>query len=224
MAKKVAPKARTLTVPVVAVGIDSNYEPATRAAFNYRETHVYPHLATRGSGLVKLQGPLAKRAHAGSAARQPGVAYLTGVGHGFPATYTGHFYDPVFQVAGYSATEAAGKFVHFLSCWTAQELGPDFVKNGCLAYFGYDEDFVFTTGEQDIFFECDSEIDRAFADGLTAEQVYDRVKALFARRAADLRAQGKLTAATLESDLDCLRCPSSPPGPNAWGDPRAKLP
>ena len=147
------------------------------------------------------------------------------MGHGSYTTYTGHYYDPIIQVGNYSAAEAKGKIVHFLSCETARDLGPDFVKNGCLAYFGYDEDFVFTTAEQDVFFECDSEIDRAFADDLTAAQVYDRVKALFVQRAADLRAQGKQTAAaTLESDLDILRRPTSPPAPNAWGDPKAKLP
>src|SRR5207249_2313497 len=120
-------------------------------------------------------------------AQQPGVAYLTGVGHGFPASYTGHYYDPIFPVGNYSAAEARGKIAHFLSCETARDLGPDFVKNGCLAYFGYDEDFVFTTAEQEVFFECDSAIDRAFAEGSNAAQVYDRVKALFTQRAADFR-------------------------------------
>ena len=147
-----------------------------------------------------------------------------GVGHGSPTTFTGHFYDVVFEVGNYSAAEASGKIVHFLSCETAADLGPDFVRNGCLAFFGYDEDFVFTVADQDAFFECDSEIDRAFADGLTAAEVYDRVEKLFAKRVANFRAQGKYTeAATLESDLDCLRCPSSPPGGTAWGSEQAKL-
>ncbi len=166
---------------------------------------------------------MARRIYAAPKARQPGVAYITGVGHGFYPTYTGHFYDPVFQVGNYSAVESAGKIVHFLSCETARDLGPDLVRNGCLAYFGYDEDFVFTTADQNVFFECDSEIDLAFADGLTAAAAYDRVKDRFTQRAADFRAQGKQNeAATLELDLDRLRCPSS--GGIAWGDAKAKLP
>lgn len=225
MAKTPTPKEQTLSVAVSILGIDSNFEPATLAAYQYREKHVYPYIAAKGYAIDKCQGPMAKRIYVAPKAQQPGVVYLTGVGHGSYTTYTGHYYDPIFQVGNYSAAEARGKIAHFLSCETARDLGPDFVKNGCLAYFGYDEDFVFTTAEQDVFFECDSEIDRAFADGLTAAQVYDRVKALFVQRAADLRAQGKQTAAaTLESDLDILRCPTSPPAPNAWGDPRAKLP
>ena len=225
MAKSTALKEQTLTVPVSVLGIDSNYEPATLAAYQYREKHVYPHIGSKGYAIDKCQGPMAKRIYVAPKAQQPGVAYLTGVGHGSYTTYTGHYYDAIFQVGNYSAAEANSNIVHFLSCETARDLGPDFVKNGCLAYFGYDEDFVFTAADQDIFFECDSEIDRAFADGLTAAQVYDRVNPLFLQRAADFRAQGKQTeAATLESDLDCLRCPSSPPSPNTWGDPKAKLP
>jgi hypothetical protein len=223
MAKAKPLKQQRVAVPIVAVGIDSNWEPATLAAYQYREKHVYPHLASKGYTIDKCQGPLARRIYVAPKAQQTGVVYLTGVGHGSYTTYTGHYYDPVFEVGNYSAAESSEKIVHFLSCETARDLGPDFVKNGCLAYFGYDEDFVFTVADQDTFFECDSEIDLAFADGLTADQVYDRAKKLFAQRAADFRAQGKQNeAATLELDFDRLRCPSS--GGSAWGDTKAKLP
>jgi len=227
MAKSTAQKEKTFTVAVSVLGIDSNFEPATLAAFQYREKNVYPSIASKGFAINKCQGPMAKRIYVAPKAKQPGVVYLTGVGHGSYTTYTGQYYTPVFQVGNYSADEAKDKIVHFLSCETARDLGPDFVKNGCLAYFGYDEDFVFIPADQDVFFECDSEIDRAFADGLTAAQVYDRVKTRFAQRAADFRASGNQNAAaTLELDFDRLRCPSSPPPPsgNAWGDVNAKLP
>ena len=76
--------------------------------------------------------------------------------------------------------------------------------------------------EKDIFFECDSEIDKAFADGLTAAQVYDRVKKLYELRIADLRAIGKVReAATLLFDLNHLRSPAS--GGARWGNVKAKL-
>ncbi len=225
MAKRAAKKEQTSTVPVRIVGVDSNWEPATLAACQYRENHVYPHLAGKGYSIDKCQGPMAKRIYTAPKTRQPGVVYITGVGHGAYTTFTGHYYDMVFEVGNYSTSEPGGKIVHFLSCETAANLGPDFVKNGCLAFFGYDEDFVFTMADRDIFFECDSEIDLAFADGLTAAEVYDRVGKLFAKRVADFRVQGKYTeAATLESDLDCLRCPSSPPGAIDWGSDLARLP
>ena len=96
------------------------------------------------------------------------------------------------------------------------------VTNGALAFFGYDENFTFYMTEKNLFFECDSEIDQAFVDGLCAEQVYDRVRKLFERRIADLRAFGKVQqAAALQFDVNHLRCPSS--GGSRWGDPKAKL-
>ena len=34
-----------------------------------------------------------------------------------------------------------------------------FKHDGCLAFFGYDDDFLYHTDVKDIFFECDTEID-----------------------------------------------------------------
>jgi hypothetical protein len=207
---------------VTVLGIDSNYESVTLAGFEYREKHVYPYLRKKGLAVKKLQGPLARRHYVAPEARKPEVAYLTGVGHGLHNLYTGDHGDVVFQVGNYHPDEVAGKIAHFLSCQTARELGPDFVRNGCRAYFGYDENFTFYMAQKDIFFECDSEIDKTFADGLSAAQVYDRVRKLYDRRIAQLRAAGKLyVAATLEFDRDHLRCPSS--GGTSWGDATAKL-
>ena len=59
--------------------------------------------------------------------------------------------------------------------------------NGGVAFFGYSEDFIWPTALPDYYFECDSKIDRAFADGLTAAKVYECVAALVKKRAADNR-------------------------------------
>lgn len=211
----------TLTVEYVALAIDSNYEAVTAAAYQYREQHVYPYLAQRGIALRKWQGPLARRYYVAPEAAKPEVDYLTGVGHGLYNLYTGHHGDPIFQVGQYQPQEASGKIVHFLSCQTARELGPDFVAHGCRAYFGYDENFTFHFEYQDTFFECDSEVDRAFADGLTAAEAYARTRSLYEKRIAELLAQGSTyIAATLKFDLDHLR---SPADGAAWGDGTAKL-
>lgn len=72
-----------------------------------------------------------------------------------------------------------------------------------------------------MFFQCDSEIDRAFADGVSAADVYNRVVALFNQNIAALRAQGSdYKAATMEYDRDHLRSPTSGA---QWGDPNSKL-
>lgn len=212
----------TVRTPVTVIGIDSNYEPVTRVAFEYREKHVYPYLESKRIEVRKFQGPLARRHYVAPEARKPEVSYLTGVGHGLHDLYTGDHGNPVFRVGDYQVGEAAGKVVHFLSCQIARELGPDFVRNGCQAFFGYDENFTFYMADKDVFFECDSEIDLRFADGLTAGEVYKRVIARYDERIADLREAGKFyVAAVLEFDRDHLRCPSS--GGAAWGSKNAVL-
>src|SRR5437868_1367924 len=123
MSKTASPKEQSLTVAVTVLGIDSNFEPATLAAYQYREKHVYPHFVGKGYAVDKCQGVMAKRTYVAPKAQQPGVVYLTGVGHGSYTTYTGHYYDPIFEVGNYSAAEPKGKIVHFLSCETARDLG-----------------------------------------------------------------------------------------------------
>ncbi len=177
----------SLALAVTVLAIDSNYEPITFAPFQYREKHVYPYLHAKGLTVKKFQGPLARRHYVAPEARKPEVEYLTGVGHGSHNLFAGDHGNVIFQVGHYHPDEAKGKIVHFLSCQTVRDLGRDFVQDGCCAYFGYDEDFTFHMADKDTFFECDSEIDKAFADGLAAAQVYDRVMRLFNQRIDELR-------------------------------------
>jgi hypothetical protein len=205
----------------VALAIDSSYEPVTRAGFNYRQANVYPYLTSHGLSVRRCQGKLARRHFVSQEARKSDVVYLTGVGHGSETTYTGDNGDPILSVGSYAPAEVAGKVLHLLSCQTAAQLGPDCVANGCKAYFGYDVNFTFVPKSKDIFFECDSAIDRAFARGLSADAVYALVTRLFKKRIAELSAGGSdYTAATLETDLDHLCAPSVDA---RWGDPKAKL-
>jgi hypothetical protein len=208
-------------VAITAVGIDSNFEPQTKVACEYRVNNVYPYLQTKGLNVVTCQGPMARRTYVAPAVKQAGVELITGVGHGDSDTFMGDWYDPVFHIGDYSSDEVSGKIVHFLSCYTAQNLGPDFVKNQCLAYFGYDAEFLFDPDSPDVFFECDSEIDLAFADGQAAQQAYDRAVKLFDDRAAKANAAGQLyTAARLQYDRDHLCCPASG---SKWGDTTARI-
>lgn len=201
------------------LGIDSNHDEVTEPAHDYRNYFVYSRFEP--AELVLCQGQSANRADVVEAL-QNDIVYITGVGHGTNITYTGDGNFPVFQVGDYQPEEADGKIVHFLSCQTAAELGSDFVRNGCRAYFGYDVDFTFVLNFANIFFECDSEIDLAFADGLTAEEVYDRVIALYNQRISELDSDGQYrVAATLEYDRDHLCAPSIDP---MWGDRQAHLP
>lgn len=219
--KKRHSRAVSLSVDVVVLAVDSSFESVTNQVFQYRQKNVYPFLEQKGFTIQRCQGPLARRIYVAPEARKPGVDYITGVGHGSYDTYTGDFHDPIFSVGNYSPEESRAKIVHLISCETARELGPDFVAHGCRAYLGYDENFSFQPDDGDIFFECDSEIDRAFAQGATAAEAYERARALFDQKIAAFRAAGKeFKAATLEFNRDHLRSPTSGP---QWGDPNARL-
>jgi hypothetical protein len=223
MADKKSRRTRTasLEVHLTALAVDANFEPITQAGFQYRQTNVYPYLEAKGFAIQRCQGSLARRIYVAPAARQANVIYITGIGHGTYDTFTGDYYDPVFSAGNYSPEEVQGKIVHLLSCETAGKLGPNFVSHGCRAFFGYDENFSFQMDIAAVFFQCDSEIDRAFADGLSAADVYSRVVTLFNKNIAALRAHGSdYKAATMEFDRDHLRAPSSGP---QWGDPTAKI-
>jgi hypothetical protein len=211
----------TLSLDAVVIGIDANFEPITKAACDYRQKNVYPYWERKGFTVQHLQGSMARRTYVAPAARQANVHCITGLGHGSYESFTGDFYDPVFSVGNYSPEESNGKIVHFLSCETARSLGPDFTLHGCRAYFGYDENFSFQPDTADLFFDCDAEIDRAIADGLDAAGVIQRVRAVFDKHIAGLRAQGSnYKAATLEFDRDHLR---SPMDGKQWGDASARL-
>jgi hypothetical protein len=222
MAKTGKQRVLTLTVPVTVVEIEANFEVVTQTAYKFRQKNVYPYIAARGLQVNPFVGPMARRVYISPAVIQHGVVYITGVGHGSYDTFTGAQYDPIFHVGNYSPAEASGKIVHLLSCETAMTLGPDFVKNGCLAFLGYDENFTYDPKKADIFFACDAEIDFALADGATADQAYTRAVTAFDNQAANARTGGKIyTANLLEYNRDHLRAPASGA---QWGNGSSKVP
>ena len=171
------------------LAIDVNHDDVTQIVHDYRNQYVYPYLESSGFGLVYCQGEAARRENVASAACRDDVAYITGSAHGSDTEYFGYDCWPIFQVGDYQPEEVDGKVIHLISCLTAADLGPDFVTNGCRAYFGYKRNFAFHPDYPDIFLECDSEIDRAFADGLTAEKVHDRVIELYNQRISELKSE-----------------------------------
>lgn len=192
------------------IAIDSNWESVTEAGYKYRQANVYPVFRSKGYRVVKAQGANANRAYVKSRLMTiKNLRYITGVGHGNYDIYTGHDGGCIFKVGKYDKKEVDNRVVHLLSCQTARNLGPDFVKNGCLAFFGYDENFTFYWGYENIFFRCDSEIDFSFANGFNARQVYDKTRLIYTDAIDALNDEGNYyVAAVLQEDLDILRCPS----------------
>ena len=203
------------------LAIASSYDEITRASCVYRNRHVYPYFESKGFEVVRCQGKSARRVYVQPEACRDDIVYITGVGHGVYTTYMGEYCNPIFEIGKYQAKELNNKVAHFFACQTAAELGTDFVNNGCLAYFGYDEDFIVLMHVSDAFFDCDSEIDRAFADGLMAEEVYDRVIDYYNGKILELK-EGKHydAAVVLEYNRDLLCAPSVDP---KWGDKKARI-
>ena len=208
------------------LGIDSHYDSFTCGGWSYRERHVYPYLQGRGLLVTLVSGEAARPEGVWKHLASASVGYLTGVGHGLTDRYKGHEGQNLFRVGEYAEHEPRGKIVHFASCETATRLGPDFVLKGCRAFFGYEGSFYYPSGDEgqevlDRFFACDSEIDLALADGLTADEVYARVHAKYTLEIERLRGAGHDRAASLLCDnRDRLRAPSMG---RCWGDPTARL-
>jgi len=190
----------------------------------YLEQNVYPYLESKGFNILPYFGSLATPDYIGPAAANGGVSLLTGAGHGTYATFEGYQGQDVFAVGAYAPEQVSGKIVHFLSCENAKQLGPDFVRNGCLAYIGYDENFTFNLSFSDLFYSCDAEILRGLADGMTVGESVNRAKHLYSRTIASLISAGDAvsmdSAHQLQYNLQHLR---SPLDGTMWGSPDAKL-
>lgn len=195
-----------------ALAIEANFDPITKAAFKYRRKHVYRYLKKKGVKVVLLCGKEAVRRRVEAEAIQINITYIIGVGHGRERSFRGYRNQPVFRIGGYAAEEVRGKVIHLLSCFTASNLGMDFLAQGCRAFFGYQEEFAVPASNlkeleelAEAFFGSDAEIDRAFADGVPVEQILDRVRCKFDEHIALLDGRGhRESSATLESNRDLL--------------------
>jgi hypothetical protein len=206
------------------VGIDASHEVLTAAVSRHRTRNVYPHFRKRGFEVTRFRGQRATRNLVAPAVSDPAVNYVTGVGHGELDRYKGDQDIPLFQVGSYAPAEVSAKIVHFLSCLTALQLGPDFVANGTRAYFGYGDNFAIDTripAELHIELQCDAEIDRGFADGLSAAAVYRRVYEYYTVRIAEAtRSKKHALAGRLMNNRDALCAPSVHA---RWGGEEASL-
>jgi hypothetical protein len=203
------------------IGVDSTFEDEVAICEAHRASEVYPHFEAEGHPLARLVGTAATRARVKAALGAPDVRLLTGSGHGESDRFTGDERRPVLRVGAYEPSEVAGRIVHLLACSAAAPLGEDLVAKGCVAFFGYATEFAFPADTADLFLECDSEIDRALAEGETAETAYERAFDAFTDRAVALDAAGQTFLAALALTLRDSLC--APSVDAKWGDPEARL-
>ena len=110
----------------------------------------------------------------------PQILFLSG--HGNASVYTCQRCEPFFASSGLNLDLVSGKYVHLLSCLTAQDLGHKIIEQGALVFFGYSEEFwAVIKGTPgcgryvDAPFCGDIEIETAFHEGDTnAKVIYYR--------------------------------------------------
>jgi hypothetical protein len=202
------------------LGIDADDEFVTRICRQFRGQQVYPRL-TQSLQTTLLGGVAATRTNALAVLGSGGTRLITGSGHGFAERFTGQGQLSVLEVGQYNPLEVTGAIVHLLSCNTAQQLGPDLVANGCTAFFGYDDEFVFPDQAAALFLDADSQIDLTLAGGGTAQEAYDAAILVFDRHIRRMLQTGNVfIAAALKRNRDHLCAPSTDP---RWGDRNARL-
>jgi hypothetical protein len=202
------------------LSIDSNWESASKKWYAFRSKHLYPYFKRKKLKVTNLHNQMAVRRVFKSEAVLAGTRLITGMGHGEYDAFTGHLGEVILKVGDYDPLEVKNKIVHLLSCKTAKLLGPDLVKNGARAFFGYSEDLLFDVKYQDVYFECASEVDRALADGEDATGVHARTEARFRRGIDTLTETNGQAASLLRAALGYL---CSPTVHKRFGDPAARL-
>ncbi len=135
------------------------------------------------------------------------TTYIGGVGHGNYDLYTGHWGDEILRIGHYESTEVRDKILHFLSCRTGRDLGPDAVANGTNAYLGYDENFTFVWDDSTtpldeflLYVKSDATFDLQMASGVTAGQAFDATKQAFNAAIAQLPNTAAATWLTYDRD------------------------
>lgn len=205
-----------------AVAVDSVADKLTSLCAIHRSKTVYQYMADRNIGLIDCRGQNARRSYVVPRIIDPNVKYITGTAHGLPDLYSGSNGSFLFQVSQNASNEVEGKIIHFMACKTARNLGPDLVSKGCWAFFGYWDDFMFPPGppgDISVVLDCDAEIDRAFADRLTAQQVMQRVRDYYKMQISMAGGNAALVG-YLQYNYNILRSPALG---LTWGDPQARL-
>lgn len=177
----------------------------------YRIANVHPVFSTAGFSVVVQSGADDDRTHFIPNATNNLTTYISGIGHGNYTTYTGHMGNHILEVGHYDPTEVNRKSIHFLSCETAGQLGPDTVDKGARSYMGYSENFWLqwddpktpAVDEFRLFAQCDSTYDIFMAHGATPKQAYDATIAMF--NWAITQVPGTVAAGYLTYDRDHCR-------------------
>ena len=189
---------------------ENTTDGVTTPIANWRIENVHAAFTKRGFTVVPLTGTDDVRVNFVPAAKHSLTVYIGGVGHGSYNCYTGHWHNRILEVGRYDPAEVKNKVLHFLSCQTARNLGPDTVAKGARAYAGYDENFNFVWDDSStpvneflLFVKSDATFDLQMAAGATAGKAFDATKQAF--NAAIAQVPNTVAATWLTYDRDHLR-------------------
>ena len=114
-------------------------------------------------------------------------------------------WTPILLTTDVTKQLATGKIFHFLACNTANSLGPALVKNGAIAFVGYNKPFAFCP-DYKWMFKPDCTVDQELIKGKTVKQAVENAKAeykKFVNKANDSGISPKVIG-MLESDCEAL--------------------
>jgi len=205
-----------MRIPTRALFCENSTDSVTGPFAQYRIANVHAAFQARGFRVVVLTGTDDVRANFIPAARNNLTVYLGGIGHGAYTLYTGHGGNHILEVGQYDPAEVAGKSIHFLSCQTGAQLGPDTVAKGARSYAGYTENLILVwddantpnVNEFRLFAQADSTWDLQMCAGATAQQAFDATVQAF--NAAAAQVPNTAAATYLIWDRDHLRLSGDP--------------
>lgn len=215
---KIIPKSKWVLFSNKVLFSENTTDSVTLEAANYRIANVHPVFQNRGFELIKLTGVDNNRTNFAARAKESRVVYISGIGHGNYDNYTGHSNSSLIRVGSFDSTEVDHSSIHFLSCRTGRDLGPNTVSKGAISYMGYSENFTFTWSNSTLFWKADSQYDISLALGRTVEQAVADSVAQF--NVGMALVPGTTTAALLMQDRDLMRSAMSGA---AWGSKTAKI-
>jgi len=215
---KIIPKNKWKLFSNKVLFCENTTDSVTSEVATYRQNNVHPVFESRGFELIKLMGVNDNRTNFAARAKESLVVYISGIGHGNYDNYTGHSNSSLIRVGSYDPAEVDNSSIHFLSCRTGRDLGPNTVTKGAVSFMGYTENFTFTWANSTLFWKADSQYDISMALGRTVQQAVSDSVAQFNLGMAAV--PGTTTAALLMQDRDLMRSAMSG---SAWGSKTTKI-
>lgn len=208
--------------------LDANWDVITQYCFVFRRALVIGPLDKDASHTVRqVTGPQMLQPEVDVIVREHDFQYISGAGHGHYSKFLGYGNKEIWN-AGNDLTHLSGKIIHLLSCNTGASLGRSMVTQGCRAFWGYTETFVFLHQEEDDApqnleddesagdaLRMDCLIDQEILNGSSASVVYKSVQDYVRSICPNLPTYRRYAVI---SNYRHLVCPMT-----IWGDPKATI-